>query len=148
MHEWILPSLLVSAVAVGLWATAIPAKRHKERSLRFIAENNLQRGFVRCGSEIEEMVFSRIPDGIRYVVLYHGDMPLCWFDGFQKWESGTSDGCCLSPFYSWHKASESRLDCAPKNRTAIGFAVAPIDGDCEAGFFTLNQFQQIWGCSP
>ena len=45
-----------------------------------------------------------------------------------------------------HKAAESRFDCTPENRTAIGFAVAPIDGDCEAGFFTLNQFQQIWDC--
>lgn len=110
MHEWILPSLLASAVAVGLWATTIPAKRHKERSLRFIAKNNLQRGFVRCGSEIKEMVFSRTPDGIRYVVLYWGDMPLCWFDGLQEWESGTSDGRCLSPFHScwWSLEAEKK----------------------------------------
>lgn len=35
---------------------------------------------------------------------------------------------------------------ASERKVAVGFRVEPIKGDCEPALFSLNKFQQLWGC--
>lgn len=46
-----------------------------------------------------------------------------------------------------HTSAEYRASCPQgQEQVAIGFAVAPIKGECEPAIFSLHGFQQIWGC--